>query len=218
MRWGSYTHEYKMKWCLCLSLCLPNPVSGSRPRARELMIPSLFPFKRSCRQHCLASILPAIPRSWMQWIPTTYSDINSLELLTTNYWKFINCSILQFLPIFYLGSLLYQCYVYPTFKNCILGRACIILFICVCVCASVGACLCIFCHVFVCVSLCVCFVRTCSWINSNVNAESSRINLVVSIWKITFFSAYWEPVTMLRDLGKSNNTTRILYSSDFLTE
>lgn len=48
---------------------------------------------------------------------------------------------------------------------------------------------------------------TCSWINSEVNLESSLISSAVSVCK-TILSAYYESVTILRESAKSNNTIR----------
>lgn len=42
------------------------------------------------------------------------------------------------------------------------------------------------------------FLNTCSWIKSEDNSESSRLSLVVSMFK-TILSAYWNSVIILRD-------------------
>lgn len=61
------------------------------------------------------------------------------------------------------------------------------------------------------------FLISCSWINSEVNSESSGISLAVSICKTTV-SAYWKSVPILRDSGKSYKAIQMAYNFDFWTE
>lgn len=64
---------------------------------------------------------------------------------------------------------------------------------------------------------CFLFLITCSWMNSEVNSESSEISLAVSIYKATL-SASWKSATIIRDSGRSYKTIRMACSSDFWTE